>query len=183
MKPDYQIFDWLEKRWRTSELVKITDQDIRRGEENINKLHAQNVQMYERAKRERQRASDTFRREHPRAKVPAELERYITKPPDLHTPWKNLLRRRKTALQHEQDKNARCAANAERRQREQVKRREKRREDFLNNMSAGRYHAMRKREVETRRLITEQAAALGIELHERATDKRLNELLATMNLL
>lgn len=159
MRPDYKTFPWLEARWTAESLMRLTETDIQDRSNAVDRLSAENNKLYFNAKLQREDAEREFKRQHPRS----HFAKYrIDPPPDLIGDWKRLLTRRNNTI------SKIYKAQAEKR------------ETFMGRMTKGKVRAMRRREKNIRKLIAKCAQQMDIEIVERATDKQLEELLATL---
>lgn len=159
MRPTYKTFSWLEIRWTTAALLRLTEQDIENRTAQVERLDAENQRAYFNAKLHRDDEQREFKRQYPRR----HFVRYkIDPPPDLIGTWKRLLTRRNNAIG------------------QIYKQRAEKRETFLGRMTEGKARAMHRREREVRRLINGAAKHYGLELTEKETDKRLAELLEAL---
>lgn len=155
----YKTINWLEQRWTTRSLMALNENDIRARTSQVNQVTSENLNVYNAAKAERDRERANYRQIYGRRRLPSSLEKSVQRPPDLVGKWQRLLLRR--------DKAFRGIQRAK----------EERKTTFLDRMSEGRFLAMSRRERAIKKMIDEVAIEMGIELTERALDKRVEEFL------
>ena len=163
MTIEYKTLRWLGQIWTTKALVLLAEGDLDNMQSQVVQIAAINRGLYEGALAEWKLAVRNFREIHPRKSLPSTY-RKPDKPPKLVEQWQTLLARRSAAIR----KAEREAAE--------------RRETFLDRMDEGRYRAMQRREKAVRDLIARFAAERGIQLSEKATDKRLSELFDALSI-
>jgi hypothetical protein len=157
----YASIPVLERRWKTRELIAWTDDEIAAYAAEVERVAAENDEKFQSMKRYQLQERAKFRALYPKRNFPAYLTRSYPAP-NLRLQWKALLKRRHEAI------------------RAIEKQKEQRKTMFLDRMSEGRVRAMERREAAIRKLIQRVADIRLIELTERATDKRLEELFRDM---
>lgn len=151
----------LERRWKMKELIAWTDAEIAAYAAEVERVAVENEAKAKAAKQLQLQERGHFRAFYPRRDFPAYLTRSYPAP-NLRLQWKALLKRRNEAI------------------RASAKQKETRKRVFLDRMNEGRVRAMERRETAIRKLIQRVADIRLIELTERATDKRLEELFRDM---
>jgi len=169
---EYNTYAWLEKVWRSDDLVRLTDFRIKDMWALVERVCKENEQLYKSALEQQDRDRVEFRQLHPRSKLPNALDKRPTKPPDLVARWEKLLKRRQKLLAEIQQ----AQEKAVKRQQEKARREARKQVSFRQRMVKGRFDAMQRRETAIRHLIDRVAAKHGVELTKRPIDARLEQL-------